>query len=87
MLNTFNKGTHEIKEDLLPCCLLLVFAHGYHIKKAELPLRLAVASSPSDSTACFAKRPGDIKIQVAATGTVCSHLQMVAIFLFAFKPI
>ena len=26
----------------------------------------------------------DIKIQVAATATVCSHLQKVAIFLFQF---
>ena len=30
---------------------------------------------------------GDVKIQVDATGTVCSRLQKVAILLFPFRPI
>ena len=42
---------------------------------------------------CDAIRPklncfrGDVKMQVAATATVCSHLQKVAILLFQFKAL
>ena len=30
---------------------------------------------------------GDVKIQAAATASVCSSLQKVAMFLFQFRPI
>ena len=35
----------------------------------------------------FENLRSDVKIQMAATATVCSHLKKVAILLFQFKPL